>query len=86
MAQTVGNNIQEFNQISGNIGALFIVNYFVFDFQIEFEIGDVLLEFMEVSINLILYTRNIYPDGIFKKCQKYGISVMVSDLMEYFLL
>ena len=44
---------------------------------LDFELGDILMEFMEVAINLILYTRNIYPDGIFKKCQKYGVSVMV---------
>jgi len=52
----------------------------------DFSFGDVLIEFLEVSINLILYVRSIYPDGIFKKVQKYGISVMMSqhpDVNEY---
>ena len=49
-------------------------------------VADIICEFLEISINLILYVRGIYPDGIFRKCQKYGIAVMMSchpDLNEY---
>lgn len=41
-------------------------------------IADIICEFLEVAFNLVLYTRGVYPDGIFKKRQKYNISVMMS--------
>lgn len=44
----------------------------------DFHISDILIEVLEVAINLILYVRNIYPDGIFQRCQKYNIGVMMS--------
>ena len=49
-------------------------------------VADIICEFLEISINLILYIRGVYPDGIFRKCQKYGIAVMMSchpQLNEY---
>merc|ERR1711881_817209 len=36
------------------------------------------MELLEVAINSILYTRNIYPDGIFSPRKFYNISVMMS--------
>eukprot|EP00112_Aurelia_sp_Birch-Aquarium-sp1_P015427 Seg3414.2 transcript_id=Seg3414.2/GoldUCD/mRNA.D3Y31 product="Mitotic spindle assembly checkpoint protein MAD2B" protein_id=Seg3414.2/GoldUCD/D3Y31 len=41
-------------------------------------VADIICEFLEISINLILYIRGVYPDGIFRKCQKYGIAAMMS--------
>ena len=41
---------------------------------------NVICEFLEVAVHLILYVREIYPSGIFKKCRKYNISVMVSPI------
>ena len=49
-------------------------------------VADVICEFLEVAFHLVLYNRGIYPDGIFKKRQKYNISVMMSchpDLNSY---
>ena len=40
--------------------------------------SDVICEFLEVAFHLILYCRSIYPDGIFKKCRKYNVAVMMS--------
>ena len=42
------------------------------------------MEFLEVLINTVLYVRNIYPDGIFKKYQKYNMAVMVSKSAIYY--
>jgi len=38
----------------------------------------VVIELLEVALNMILYVRNIYPDGIFKKYRKYNIAVLMS--------
>jgi len=49
-------------------------------------VADVICEFLEVAFHLVLYNRGLYPDGIFKKRQKYNISVMMSchpDLNSY---
>ena len=47
-------------------------------------VADVVMEFLEVLINMVLYVRNIYPDGIFKKYQKYNMAVMVSKSAVYY--
>lgn len=41
-------------------------------------IGDVICEFLEVAFNQLLYTRGVYPDGIFRKSKKYGVAVMTN--------
>ncbi|XP_012219354.1 mitotic spindle assembly checkpoint protein MAD2B [Linepithema humile] len=49
---------------------------------------DILLEFLEVAFNHILYFRKIYPKEIFLKKKIYGITVYVSehpDLNEYLM-
>ena len=49
-------------------------------------IAEVICEFLEVAFHLILYNRSLYPDGIFKKCRKYNVAVMMSchpDLNNY---
>ena len=49
-------------------------------------IADVICEFLEVAFHLILYCRCVYSDGIFKKCRKYNVAVMMSchpDLNSY---
>ncbi|XP_014237352.1 mitotic spindle assembly checkpoint protein MAD2B-like [Trichogramma pretiosum] len=38
----------------------------------------ILLEFLEVTFNSILYSRKLYPDEIFSKKKIYGISVKTS--------
>ncbi|KYN40732.1 Mitotic spindle assembly checkpoint protein MAD2B, partial [Trachymyrmex septentrionalis] len=40
---------------------------------------DILLEFLEVAFNHILFFRKIYPKEIFVKKKIYGITVYVSD-------
>lgn len=40
---------------------------------------DILLEFLEVAFNHILYFRKIYPEEIFVKRKIYGITVYVSE-------
>ena len=50
----------------------------------DVNVADVLMEFLEVLINTVLYVRNIYPDGIFKKYQKYNMAVMVSKSAVYY--
>ncbi|XP_016093912.1 mitotic spindle assembly checkpoint protein MAD2B-like [Sinocyclocheilus grahami] len=37
--------------------------------------ADILCEFLEVAIHLILYVREIYPSGIFQKRKKYSVPV-----------
>lgn len=49
-------------------------------------ISDIICEFLEVAFNLILYVRKVYPDGIFRKCQKYNVAVMMNchpELRDY---
>ena len=44
------------------------------------------MEFLEVSINNILYHRKLYPDEIFEKKKLYGTAVNISkhpELNEY---
>lgn len=36
------------------------------------EVTDILLDFLECSVHMILYTREIYPLGIFEQRMKYG--------------
>lgn len=48
--------------------------------------GEILLEFLEVAFNLILYFRKLYPKEIFVKKKIYGTVVHVSeqpDVNEY---
>ncbi|RXG72328.1 hypothetical protein Avbf_00848 [Armadillidium vulgare] len=46
------------------------------DFTIS---SDILCELLEVSINLILYTREVYPSRIFRRRKKYNIPVQMYD-------
>uniref|UniRef100_A0A8C1ZMX6 Mitotic spindle assembly checkpoint protein MAD2B n=2 Tax=Cyprinus carpio TaxID=7962 RepID=A0A8C1ZMX6_CYPCA len=41
-------------------------------------VADILCEFLEVAIHLILYVREIYPSGIFQKRKKYNVPVQMS--------
>lgn len=36
---------------------------------------DILLEFLEVAIHSVLYSRKLYPDSIFVAKKKYGVAV-----------
>lgn len=40
-------------------------------------VSDILCEFLEVAIHLILYVREVYPSGIFQKRKKYNVPVQV---------
>uniref|UniRef100_A0A8C1E588 Mitotic spindle assembly checkpoint protein MAD2B n=2 Tax=Cyprinus carpio TaxID=7962 RepID=A0A8C1E588_CYPCA len=40
-------------------------------------VADILCEFLEVAIHLILYVRDVYPSGIFQKRKKYNVPVQV---------
>lgn len=42
-------------------------------------VADVLSEFLEVAVHLILYVREVYPIGIFQKRKKYNVPVQVGD-------
>lgn len=39
--------------------------------------SDIVLELLEVAINLILYTREIYPQAVFQRRKKYNIPVQM---------
>ncbi|XP_077471187.1 mitotic spindle assembly checkpoint protein MAD2B isoform X1 [Stigmatopora argus] len=41
-------------------------------------VADILCEFLEVAIHLILYVREVYPSGIFEKRKKYNVPVQMS--------
>uniref|UniRef100_A0A8C4YVN7 Mitotic spindle assembly checkpoint protein MAD2B n=1 Tax=Gadus morhua TaxID=8049 RepID=A0A8C4YVN7_GADMO len=41
-------------------------------------VADILCEFLEVAIHLILYVREVYPSGIFQKKKKYNVPVQMS--------
>ncbi|MGH0143722.1 UNVERIFIED_CONTAM: hypothetical protein FKN15_000787 [Acipenser sinensis] len=41
-------------------------------------VADILCEFLEVAIHLILYVREVYPSGIFQKRKKYSVPVQMS--------
>ncbi|KAJ3586452.1 hypothetical protein NHX12_012850 [Muraenolepis orangiensis] len=41
-------------------------------------VADILCEFLEVAIHLILYVREVYPSGIFQKKRKYNVPVQMS--------
>lgn len=41
-------------------------------------VADVLSEFLEVAVHLILYVREVYPVGIFQKRKKYNVPVQMS--------
>lgn len=43
-------------------------------------VADILCEFLEVAIHLILYVREVYPSGIFQKRKKYNVPVQVMFL------
>ncbi|XP_072036246.1 mitotic spindle assembly checkpoint protein MAD2B-like [Amphiura filiformis] len=48
--------------------------------------ADILCEFLEVAIHQILYTRQIYPSGIFESRKKYNVPVQLSrhpDVNQY---
>ncbi|GFN79421.1 mitotic spindle assembly checkpoint protein mad2b-like [Plakobranchus ocellatus] len=38
---------------------------------------DILAEFVEVSIHCILYSRGVYPQGVFEKRIKYNVPVQM---------
>lgn len=57
--------------------ATFSIFYFCFSV-----VADVLSEFLEVAVHLILYVREVYPIGIFQKRKKYNVPVQVGDLHE----
>ncbi|XP_029418567.1 mitotic spindle assembly checkpoint protein MAD2B isoform X1 [Nannospalax galili] len=40
-------------------------------------VADVLCEFLEVAVHLILYVREVYPVGIFQKRKKYNVPVQI---------
>ncbi|PIO35649.1 hypothetical protein AB205_0032710, partial [Aquarana catesbeiana] len=44
-------------------------------------VADILCEFLEVAVHLILYVREVYPTGIFQKRKKYNVPVqcLLSD-------
>lgn len=44
-------------------------------------VADILCEFLEVAIHLILYVREVYPSGIFQKRKKYNVPVQVCVLL-----
>ncbi|GAB1289235.1 Mitotic spindle assembly checkpoint protein MAD2B [Apodemus speciosus] len=43
-------------------------------------VADVLSEFLEVAVHLILYVREVYPVGIFQKRKKYNVPVQALRL------
>ena len=43
-------------------------------------VADILCEFLEVAIHLILYVREVYPSGIFQKKKKYNVPVQVNSM------
>ncbi|XP_045162682.1 mitotic spindle assembly checkpoint protein MAD2B-like isoform X2 [Mercenaria mercenaria] len=51
------------------------------------EVGpDIFAEFLEVSIHLILYSRHLYPTGLFERRKKYNVPVQMClhpDVTEY---
>lgn len=46
-------------------------------------VADILCEFLEVAIHLILYVREVYPSGIFQKRKKYNVPVQVCVYLLY---
>ena len=48
----------------------------VFNFFLA-DASDILCEFLEVAVHFILYMREVYPAGIFKKRLKYNVAVQV---------
>ncbi|MBZ3885845.1 Mitotic spindle assembly checkpoint protein MAD2B [Sciurus carolinensis] len=44
------------------------------DLNYDQVVADVLCEFLEVAMHLILYVREVYPVGIFQKRKKYNMS------------
>lgn len=53
-----------------------IRSYYPVDFSCPV-VADILCEFLEVAIHLILYVREVYPSGIFQKRKKYNVPVQV---------
>lgn len=49
-------------------------------------VADILCEFLEVAIHLILYVREVYPSGIFQKRKKYNVPVQVRKGMHHVIL
>ena len=47
-------------------------------------VADILCEFLEVAIHLILYVREVYPSGIFQKKKKYNVPVQVNSIDHLF--
>lgn len=70
--------------------------YFKIKFAIEYEdfkvfypilfadsaVSKILYEFLEVAVNAILYSRDIYPRGSFDEKKKYGIPVQVISFLK----
>ncbi|XP_037059081.1 mitotic spindle assembly checkpoint protein MAD2B isoform X1 [Peromyscus leucopus] len=48
-------------------------------------VADVLSEFLEVAVHLILYVREVYPVGIFQKRKKYNVPVQAGRPGEWLL-
>ncbi|XP_066950026.1 mitotic spindle assembly checkpoint protein MAD2B [Macrobrachium rosenbergii] len=44
------------------------------DFSVS---SDIVLEFLEVAINLVLYSREIYPQSVFQRRKKYNCPVQM---------
>ncbi|XP_066907863.1 mitotic spindle assembly checkpoint protein MAD2B [Halyomorpha halys] len=42
------------------------------------DIPAVVVEFLEVAVHVLLHSRKLYPDGIFRLKKKYGVPVHVS--------
>lgn len=40
--------------------------------------ADLLADFLEVAVHLILYARNVYPPTIFERKKKYDVPVRLS--------
>ena len=40
---------------------------------------DFLIDFWEVALHQILYSRGVYPERIFIKCKKYGVPIWKSE-------
>ena len=46
--------------------------------MLSFAVGpDIFAEFLEVGIHLILYSRKLYPTGLFERRKKYNVPVQV---------
>ncbi|KAB7498959.1 Mitotic spindle assembly checkpoint protein MAD2B, partial [Armadillidium nasatum] len=73
---------QHLIEINDNENCLLMIYIFKpsFHYHVKEKIlvsSDILCELLEVSINLILYTREVYPSRIFRRRKKYNIPVQM---------